>query len=528
MRSKQTERTIDRDMLSSLFTSFLGTHILDDLVSFFVDTYVAVILGRLTDAIISHDEEYLKNNLIIIFFCLLFKIICEPLIFAFFSAKSVSGSCDFTRKLLSHYLDKPYEDIAGNQAGDIPSRIDNDIMDFVREKLKQISDRILLPVFAVYMMFILLRYNFLYAGISLLAAMITYISPILLKNRLAGFDKAGREYQSSYNASETELASNASKLHSMQREERLISVMENLFGNHWTNTLKKESACRALSDTVSNICQFSAQIVIIVSGAFLLCNGKIGYGEISTMLALVGSFSFLFDKAAELVTVKPILDNLYERLKFFYDVSGHSRPAKEYLSDSNCIAEGKNLTVKYNNKTIFEDFSFSVPKNKITLIKGANGSGKSTLLKCICGFVNISEGELLVNGKLPEKAVFETVSLATQSSVLFGYAGIRENIMLGCYDNENPVHADKLMTAYRLNDSGTEICNLSGGEAQKAKILRALIKNAELLILDEPENHLDNSTMRQLMQELKTYKKSVLLVSHYNGFEDIADHIIIL
>lgn len=87
-------------MLSSLFTSFLGTHILDDLVSFFVDTYVAVILGRLTDAIISHDEEYLKNNLIIIFFCLLFKIICEPLIFAFFSAKSVSGSCDFTRKLL--------------------------------------------------------------------------------------------------------------------------------------------------------------------------------------------------------------------------------------------------------------------------------------------------------------------------------------------------------------------------------------------------------------------------------------------
>ena len=99
MRSKQTERTIDRDMLSSLFTSFLGTHILDDLVSFFVDTYVAVILGRLTDAIISHDEEYLKNNLIIIFFCLLFKIICEPLIFAFFAAPSGLGACDFTRKL---------------------------------------------------------------------------------------------------------------------------------------------------------------------------------------------------------------------------------------------------------------------------------------------------------------------------------------------------------------------------------------------------------------------------------------------
>ena len=78
--------------------------------SFFVDAYIAVILGRLTDAIISHDADYLKNNLILICACLIFKIICEPLIFAFFSAKSVSGLDAASRgKLLLHYLDKPYE-----------------------------------------------------------------------------------------------------------------------------------------------------------------------------------------------------------------------------------------------------------------------------------------------------------------------------------------------------------------------------------------------------------------------------------
>ena len=75
MRDRLTEKTIDRDMLSSLFGSFLGTHILDDLVSFFVDAYIAVILGRLTDAIISHDADYLKNNRILICACLIFKII---------------------------------------------------------------------------------------------------------------------------------------------------------------------------------------------------------------------------------------------------------------------------------------------------------------------------------------------------------------------------------------------------------------------------------------------------------------------
>ena len=149
MRDRRTEKTLNRELLSSQRTAFLGTHILDDLVVFFLDTYIAVILGRLTNAILSHDPAYLKNNLILIFACLIFKILCEPLIFAFFSAKSIFGSCDFTRKLLLHYLDKPYKSIAENGAGDIPSRIDNDIMDFVRTKLKQTADRILLPFFTI-------------------------------------------------------------------------------------------------------------------------------------------------------------------------------------------------------------------------------------------------------------------------------------------------------------------------------------------------------------------------------------------
>ena len=114
------------------------------------------------------------------------------------------------------------------------------------------------------------------------------------------------------------------------------------------------------------------------------------------MLALVSSFSFLFDKAAGLITVSPILNNLYERLKFFYDASERVYSEKEALpTDSRNIVEGRNLTVRYEDKTVFEDFSFSVPRNRITLIKGANGSGKSTLVQCICGFASVASGELL-------------------------------------------------------------------------------------------------------------------------------------
>lgn len=529
MRDRRTEKTLNRELLSSQRTAFLGTHILDDLVVFFLDTYIAVILGRLTNAILSHDPAYLKNNLILIFACLIFKILCEPLIFAFFSAKSIFGSCDFTRKLLLHYLDKPYKSIAENGAGDIPSRIDNDIMDFVRTKLKQTADRILLPFFTIYMLFILCQYNLLYAVISLSAAFVTYIAPILMRNLLARFDKANREYRSSYNTTETELAANAATLCSMEREERLITGMERLFQEYWRKTCKRQLNYAALSGTISGICQFAAQIVIIVAGAFLLGANQISYGEISTMLALISSFSFLFDKAAGLITVKPILNNLYDRLKFFYDASEQVDPEKEEsLPNGENIVECRNLTVKYADKTVFENLSFCVPRNKITLIKGKNGSGKSTLVQCICGFENAASGEIRIDGKRPENAAFSTISLATQSSTLFGYANIRENILLGCRDTEHTARVDDLMAAYRLENSDTDVCDLSGGEAQKAKILRALSKDADLLILDEPENHLDEKTLQQLLHALAGHKKSVLLVSHYEGFDSIADHIVVL
>ena len=111
---------------------------------------------------------------------------------------------------------------------------------------------------------------------------------------------------------------------------------------------------------------------------------------------------------------------------------------------------------------------------------------------------------------------------------MFGYVGIRENILLGSYNKEDFARVDDYMSKFRLENNSTEVCDLSGGESQKAKILRALIKDAELLILDEPENHLDENTLSQLTQELKEYKKSLLLVSHYDGFDSIADNIIVI
>ncbi len=521
-------RTIDRDMLTSLLPSFLGTHILDDFIGFFIDTYIAVVLGRLTDAIFTHDAEYLKSNIIVIALCLVFKIFCEPMIFAFFSARSVYGSCDFTRKLLSHYLRKPYTAISGNQAGDIPSRIDSDIMDFVREKLGQTANRILLPIFTVYLFVILWQYNHLYSIIALLATAITYVTPIAVRKILAKFDEAERKYRSSMHTAETELASYACYLKVMGLETRLMNKMQSLFDNFLKETRLKRIRCETGVNIVCQICQIAAQIVIIIAGAFLLSEGKISFGEIAAMLSLVGSMTFLLDKASSLITVKPILANIYDRLRFFCDGEEETKETLTAVIESENIVECKGVTAKYDDKVVFENLTLTVPRNKITLLKGANGSGKSTLVSMICGFERASSGKILLNGREQGESSCNFISLSSQSSTLFKYAGVQENIMLGFFGRENQAKADGLITKFSLDclKDRTTTENLSGGEAQKAKILRALLKEADLLILDEPENNLDVETVRLLADELKREKKSILIVSHFSTFDEIADCIV--
>lgn len=526
-------RTMNRDLLTSMLPSFLGTHILDDFIVFFADAQIAVVLGRLTDAVFTRDVAYMKTNILQIVLCLLFRIICEPLLFAFFSSKSVLSSCNFTRKLLSHYLHKPYADISLNQAGDIPSRVDNDIMDFIRKKLKQTADIILLPVFSLYLLAVFSSYNLLFTAVSLTAVAFTYAAPIIARKLIAMYDLAQREYNSEMNTSETELATNAWCLQAMKLDSKLMEHMQNLFGSFFKGTYLKKLRCQATVDIVSSICRISAQIIIIITGSFLLCADMIQFGEIAAMLALIGSVTFLLDKVSGLITERPILNNLYNRLLFFYDGStaftfNESETAATHSESNDNIVVGENLSMEYDGKTILKNLSFKIPRNKITLIKGANGSGKSTLASLICGFEKPSSGKILFNGAEPNDINIRSLSLSSQNSSLFRYAGLGENILLGCYEKEDIPRANELMREFSLDgvESISSVENLSGGETQKAKILRALMKDAELLIFDEPENNLDKDTVNCLVHELKRLKKTVLIVSHFQTFDEIAEHLV--
>ncbi|MFT8980159.1 thiol reductant ABC exporter subunit CydD [Gluconobacter oxydans] len=180
--------------------------------------------------------------------------------------------------------------------------------------------------------------------------------------------------------------------------------------------------------------------------------------------------------------------------------------------------------------TVIHDVSFVLPAGATLILEGASGAGKSTLLELLLGFVSPSQGRILFDGQdmqsLSPRQISSRISWIGQKPVLFA-GTIRENILFArpdasAEDLNRAVSAaavDQYLSSLpdgletRIGEGGF---GLSGGQAQRIAIARAYLKNAPLLLLDEPTSHLDPKTEAEILVSLKDLAKgrTVILCSH--------------
>ncbi|GBR42570.1 thiol reductant ABC exporter subunit CydD [Gluconobacter roseus] len=180
--------------------------------------------------------------------------------------------------------------------------------------------------------------------------------------------------------------------------------------------------------------------------------------------------------------------------------------------------------------TVIHDVSFALPAGSTLILEGASGAGKSTLLELLLGFVAPSQGRILFDGQdmqtLSPRQISSRISWIGQKPVLFA-GTIRENILFARPDAsaEDLKHAvaaaavDQYLSSLpdgletRIGEGGF---GLSGGQAQRIAIARAYLKDAPLLLLDEPTSHLDPKTEAEILISLKELARgrTVILCSH--------------
>ena len=205
----------------------------------------------------------------------------------------------------------------------------------------------------------------------------------------------------------------------------------------------------------------------------------------------------------------------------------------------------ENVSFSYlKGQNIINDISCSFKKNSLTAIVGPSGGGKSTMLKLIARFWDIDKGNIKIGG-VPLTEIYpdnwlEKISMVLQDVYLFNET-IRENIIFGNEkaSEEDMIRAAKLAGCHEFIEKlqegyetvvGEGGSTLSGGEKQRISIARAILKNAPILLLDEPTSSLDakNEVLVQKAISNLVKDKTVVMIAHRLKTIKNADHIIVL
>ncbi|MGM8365151.1 ABC transporter ATP-binding protein [Virgibacillus sp. W0181] len=181
---------------------------------------------------------------------------------------------------------------------------------------------------------------------------------------------------------------------------------------------------------------------------------------------------------------------------------------------------------KKNFTKALDELSFSVDKGEFVAILGPSGCGKSTILSIIAGLIEPTEGDVLLNKqKINESKL--AIGYMLQQDYLFPWKTIVDNVLIGptigkMMNEESKNEAIKLLEEVGLSEVINDYpSSLSGGMRQRAALVRTLMTNPEVLLLDEPFSALDYLTKLKLenlvSKLLKTYKKTAVLVTHDIG-----------
>lgn len=190
--------------------------------------------------------------------------------------------------------------------------------------------------------------------------------------------------------------------------------------------------------------------------------------------------------------------------------------------------EIENLSVFYGSRCALDGVSLSVPAGDFAVIIGPNGGGKSTLLKAILGLAEIRGGSILINGQ-PSAAARPAISYVPQRAAINPAfpISVREVILQGrmpagralahSFSREDRELTEEYMQRLEIDDlAKRQISQLSGGQLQRVLIARALVRQAGMLLLDEPTASLDavsSDCIFRLLRELE-HRVTILMVSH--------------
>ena len=281
-------------------------------------------------------------------------------------------------------------------------------------------------------------------------------------------------------------------------------------------------------------------VILFFDLAMLFLSAKlVGFdGCLIVTLALMSSFG----PVVALASLGATLQNTFAAGNRVLDILDESPVVEEITGKEEMVFHGaaaENLTFAYGEETILDDFSVTIPENKIIGINGRSGSGKSTLLKLFMRFWQVQHGAVEISGKnideINTSNLRDMESFVTQETHLF-HDSIKNNLRIAKLNatedeiiaacKKASIHEFIMSLDHGYDTQVGELGDtLSGGERQRLGLARAFLHDAPLMLLDEPTSNLDSLNEAVILKSLyeACSDKTVVLVSHRKSTMGIAD-----
>ena len=188
---------------------------------------------------------------------------------------------------------------------------------------------------------------------------------------------------------------------------------------------------------------------------------------------------------------------------------------------------------------VLKGLDLDIERGEFCVLLGPSGSGKSTLLNIIGGIDSADEGNLVIDGERLADMSEKNLSLYRRKHLgyifqmynLIPNLTVRENIEVGAYLSDHPLDVDELLHTLGLYEHQKKLPNqLSGGQQQRTAIGRAIVKNPDILLCDEPTGALDYETGKEVLQLLQdicqTQGMTVMIITHNSALAPMAHKVI--
>ena len=188
---------------------------------------------------------------------------------------------------------------------------------------------------------------------------------------------------------------------------------------------------------------------------------------------------------------------------------------------------------------VLRGMNFSVAKGEFCVLLGPSGSGKSTLLNIIGGIDSADSGYISINGDklkdMGEKKLTQYrrkhLGYVFQMYNLIANLNVKENIEVGAYLSDKALDIDELLYTLGLYEHRHKLPNqLSGGQQQRTAIGRAIVKNPDILLCDEPTGALDYNTSKEILRLIEQvnqkYGNTIIMVTHNDAIKNMADRVV--